>query len=144
MTTTTSRTDPRASDDMWRSRAACLDMPLEDFYPTVHSRTAYDAARAACAACPVLQQCAAEMAGDVWGFWAGMSPAERSRTTRLAPRRWSDSDDALVASALPDEVVAERTGRTLNAVRLRRSRMRTAADQTHVRRPRRAQHRSAA
>lgn len=128
----------------WRHDAACSGMPLEAFYPVIHTSTSFDAARAACASCPVLERCAAEMAGDTWGFWAGSSPAERARSTHAAPRRWSESDDALIASALPDEEVATRTWRTLNAVRLRRSRMRAATDPARIPRRRRPHHRSAA
>lgn len=131
-------------NEPWRQEAACVGMPLDAFYPTIHSTSVFDAARAACARCPVLAQCAADMAGDTWGFWAGTSPAERARTTQTVSRRWSEEDIALVATSLSDEEVAARTGRTLNAIRLRRSRIRTAADPAHRPQRRRAHHRHAA
>jgi WhiB family redox-sensing transcriptional regulator len=68
----------------WADDAACLGMPTEMFFVegTQDDRSSiqrYRLAKAVCAHCPVMIECAryALARPEVYGVWGGMSPRER-------------------------------------------------------------------
>lgn len=67
----------------WRSRAACIGVPIDVFFPPAGGRpaTMYDEARAICAACPVVHECLDWVLGfaEQEGFAGGKTAAERRR-----------------------------------------------------------------
>lgn len=77
---------------VWRTKAACLDMDTELFFPSGATGTAtlaqIDQAKAVCLRCPVSAQCLewALATGQDAGVWGGMSEDER-RTERRARQR---------------------------------------------------------
>lgn len=75
-------------DDSWTQHGACRSYLTDIFFP--HSNHPFDVApaKAICASCPVIDQCAeyALSLPDVQGVWGGMSEKDRSRArarTRL-------------------------------------------------------------
>lgn len=71
----------------WTDQAACRDQPTAVFFPArgVSARHA----KAICATCPVTDECLAYARAEsiTWGIWGGLSPRERQRLGRIAPRR---------------------------------------------------------
>ena len=63
----------------WSARGACRRLPTEIFFPTRGEDV--EAARAVCAACPVVGECRAYALAvpGLKGIWAGMSECERER-----------------------------------------------------------------
>lgn len=69
----------------WQDRAACLDLPGDDFFPLAAPGTdAYEAqaatAIATCGTCPVRRPCRdyAVSTRQAWGVWGGTTPDERN------------------------------------------------------------------
>ncbi len=80
-------TSPRC----WRSKAACLDEPLDLFFPTAATGPMYAAevaaAKAVCRRCPVVEACLSDaLVHAPYGIAGGLTEAERStaRTARCA------------------------------------------------------------
>ena len=75
----------------WRSRAACLDIDPELFFPAAENGPVYDAQVAAakdvCARCPVTAECLAEALERMPYGIAGGLTAEERRTRRSQPAR---------------------------------------------------------
>jgi WhiB family redox-sensing transcriptional regulator len=73
----------------WLALAACLGEPLETFYPA-QGNGSFDAARAICARCEVLEDCrrqcdraeAGPSITELHGMFAGESPKERAARRR--------------------------------------------------------------
>ena len=65
----------------WRQRGACRGHPVEVFYPTNRGPGTGRVAKAICARCPVLDECAEASRDEPAGIWAGLTPKER-RTRR--------------------------------------------------------------
>lgn len=68
----------------WRDRAACRDLPADDFFPIAPPNTDAYAEQAtealkACGTCPVRQPCHdfAVSTRQQWGVWGGTTPGER-------------------------------------------------------------------
>src|SRR5687768_1118196 len=74
----------------WTENAACRDMPKEAFFPTGDPRspsykTAVAAAKALCAACPVIMECR-EAGATEFGVWGALDEGERGfRLPRRPP-----------------------------------------------------------
>jgi WhiB family redox-sensing transcriptional regulator len=75
-----------ADQGPWRSRAACDPSTIEMFFvpddvPAREARRREQAAKRVCAGCPVRRQCLryALDAGERYGVWGGLNPAERER-----------------------------------------------------------------
>ena len=63
----------------WRSEAACRNMNLDLFYPEIGEKIAPEV-RAACAQCPVFDQCYNHaIEHEQYGFWAGTTITDRQR-----------------------------------------------------------------
>jgi WhiB family transcriptional regulator, redox-sensing transcriptional regulator len=65
----------------WTTRAACLDMPLDLFFPSNSDPAFYRTARTICKSCPVRKECL-ELALDMenglhYGMFGGLTPDER-------------------------------------------------------------------
>lgn len=77
----------------WRHRAACLDMPTEEFFPIGISVPALEQearAKAVCAGCEVAARCLeAALAAKECGVWGGTTEDERRllRCKRRGPYR---------------------------------------------------------
>jgi len=76
----------------WRSRAACLDVEPELFFPAAECGPVYDAqvaaAKAACARCPVTAECLAEaLLRMPYGIAGGLTAEERRTRRRPQPAR---------------------------------------------------------
>jgi hypothetical protein len=77
------------SDVWWIDDAACLGEPLETFYPP-QGIGSFDAARAICGRCEVLEDCrrqcdraeAGRPISELHGLFAGESPKERAARRR--------------------------------------------------------------
>lgn len=65
-------------DEDWRDQAACRGMDTNLFFPE-RGHNATDEVKAACASCPVAQQCLdyAMALGDRFGIWGGTSDKQR-------------------------------------------------------------------
>ena len=77
------------SDD-WRTRAACLDEDPELFFPIgTHPDRRTTEAKALCATCPVINECAtyALETRQAHGVWGGLSEADRERLWRRQARQ---------------------------------------------------------
>jgi hypothetical protein len=77
-------------DRAWVTEATCRDLPTEAFFPEDDNDPVTPAARAACAICPVVAECAAYGAHEKTGTWGGRSSKERrvaDRQSRYAARR---------------------------------------------------------
>lgn len=59
----------------WMTRAACLDVDPEVFFPA--HKGDYSRALAICAHCPVRAECAEYAARERYGIWGGLTPADR-------------------------------------------------------------------
>lgn len=73
----------------WRSRAACLDVDPELFFPAAEAGPVYDvqvaAAKAVCHRCPVRAECLAEALARIpYGIAGGLTEDER-RALRRRP-----------------------------------------------------------
>ena len=73
----------------WQSDAACRGLPLDVFFPEGTGVGKFEAARAVCAGCPVIEDCRAMtdraergLSSDVFGVFAGETPHERVRRRR--------------------------------------------------------------
>jgi hypothetical protein len=67
----------------WMGDAACAEYPVDVFFPSRGEPV--DPARTICAHCPVLEECAAFVAGEagpVHGVWAGRSQRQRDVARR--------------------------------------------------------------
>jgi WhiB family transcriptional regulator, redox-sensing transcriptional regulator len=93
----------------WRALGACRQLPTEIFFPTRGEDV--DAARAVCAACPVVSDCRvyAMAVPGLKGIWGGMSESERGRV-RHDPGVGTEGDeeDDQDVGALPAEGAAGR------------------------------------
>lgn len=92
------------NDASWRSRAACLDVDPELFFPAAEAGEVYEAqvaeAKAVCATCPVRARCLAEALVSIPdGVAGGLSEGERRDLS--AARRHSSR--GLVADAVAVE-----------------------------------------
>ncbi|HVL65275.1 MAG TPA: WhiB family transcriptional regulator [Actinomycetota bacterium] len=76
------RTNVIERDEVWRQAAACLEHPVEVFYPQP-DEDARDALLV-CRDCAVRKPCleAALAAGETFGIWGGLTPAERQTLGR--------------------------------------------------------------
>ncbi|WP_425577212.1 WhiB family transcriptional regulator [Nesterenkonia rhizosphaerae] len=82
--------DTADRESPWRYRAACLDAPLELFFPSrnINNPETYDAALKICSTCPVKKQCldfALEVEtsdSDRNGVFGGLRPQERKDLAR--------------------------------------------------------------
>lgn len=79
--------------DHWREDAACLDQPMQVFFPVGRGtgEERWDAAKAICARCTVQAQCLnlvikLEEHDDRWGVFGGLTPMER-RVVRMERRK---------------------------------------------------------
>lgn len=90
----------------WRLRAACRDADAALFYapdgelgPRRRAREAQ--AKAICAGCPVIRQCAAYAirCGERYGIWGGMSERERAALALRPDRSLAVPDAATVSRA---------------------------------------------
>lgn len=90
----------------WHAEAACVDEPLDVFFPTRGASLAR--ARAICATCPVRAQCLDEALEfdrsryELPGVWGGTSPRQR-RQLRKERAAQADVDEADVVPADHDE-----------------------------------------
>ncbi|MGH8910409.1 MAG: WhiB family transcriptional regulator [Egibacteraceae bacterium] len=80
----------------WRRRAACLDVPTEEFFPigtTGPSLEQERRAKTVCAGCEVAARClAAALAANESGVWGGTNEDERRLLRRKRRgQRWADS-----------------------------------------------------
>lgn len=68
-----------ALDRSWLDRAACIDTPVDVFFPT--DKADATPAKQVCETCPVIEECLryAVAAGETQGVWGGKTPRERSR-----------------------------------------------------------------
>jgi WhiB family redox-sensing transcriptional regulator len=66
-----------AADAKWRGDAACMDLPVDMFFPPVEAE-AHDAV-AICQGCRVRQACLdyAVDHSERFGIWGGLTPKER-------------------------------------------------------------------
>jgi hypothetical protein len=101
----------------WTGDAACHGMPFDDFFgdePT-------EAARAACASCPVILDCLVDEVGidadDLHGYRAGLKESVRRRVmaeaTRLRPSDWDERKKRVlsaVAAGVPVTQAAANEG----------------------------------
>ena len=84
-------THQQQADRGWRTRAACLDVDPELFFPTAESGPAYGtqvtAAKAVCAGCPVRTECLIEALARIpYGIAGGLTSHERDQLRRGATR----------------------------------------------------------
>ena len=84
----------------WRDAAACRDVDPEMFFPVGTTGAALEqtaAAKAACATCPVQEQCLsfAVTTNQEYGVWGGLDEDER-RDVRRSWRRSERADRRLV------------------------------------------------
>jgi|GEM_PF-1370545 len=107
-TLTRPHTQDTTIPDVWRSDAACLDVDPDLFFEPAGGESAadkearVDEAKAACAACPVLDQCLADAAGDRYAIRGGMTPDERTMrpaARKVPPSRLTSTRDRVVAQA---------------------------------------------
>lgn len=76
----------------WHAKAACADLPTDDFFPVGTTGQALEQiarAKAICATCPVRDDCLdyALDTGQNDGIWGGMSEDERRTERRRRQRR---------------------------------------------------------
>lgn len=67
----------------WKADAACIGHPTDWWYPPRGGMGADPRARALCAACPVLNECADYGRSENFGYWGGLSRTAR-RNRRAA------------------------------------------------------------
>ena len=94
-TSTTITLTPTGRD--WRSRAACLDVDPETFFPVAESGPVHDAqvaaAKQVCARCPVVAECLAEaMVRIPDGIAGGLTEVERRALSRRSTRAVSAAE----------------------------------------------------
>ena len=77
--------------DDWRTRAECLGMSVNLFFPARGANLDAVWAKAICAACPVRQKCLDANLHETVGIWGGMSEEERRKERR---RRAGFAEDA--------------------------------------------------
>lgn len=78
----------------WRADAECAGAPDELFFPPTTSAAAgpvpdwrWHNARAICAVCPVIAECAEDaLRHEEWGFRGGLTPAEQAKRRRAIRR----------------------------------------------------------
>ena len=88
------RSLPQLSDPDWRDHAVCRDLPTAIFYPPEGGRRhTHHQALAACAKCPVREDCLAdalsyETTGTIHGIRGGLRPQHRHEliTGRIEPK----------------------------------------------------------
>ena len=72
----------------WQETAACIDQPLELFFPKPGEHSKVKAAKQICNRCPVIEQCATYALSfadrTLGGIWAGMTERDRSRVLHTA------------------------------------------------------------
>ncbi len=91
----------------WRTRAACLGVDPELFFPVAEAGPVYDAqivaAKAVCARCPVRPECLAEALVRIpYGIAGGLTEDERRALRHRpgrAPLREVDGDDGREVAA---------------------------------------------
>lgn len=71
----------------WRTRAACIGYPVEDFFP-VKTDAVTDEAAAACARCEVRQECLDYSLDrpEKYGTWGSLSQDDRLKARRTRQR----------------------------------------------------------
>lgn len=76
------------SPQIWRSKAACLGVDPELFYPDPDNEDAANPAKLICGACPVQESCLefAFRSGEKEGIWGGCTERERRRIIRQRRR----------------------------------------------------------
>lgn len=68
--------------DEWRTRAACLDLPPELFFPGDHAHATLAHAQEVCDSCPVQAAClefAMTPPYETFGVWGGTTERQRRR-----------------------------------------------------------------
>jgi hypothetical protein len=105
------------ADRNWRTRAACLDVDPELFFPTAESGPVHDAqvaaAKAVCAGCPVRAECLTEaLARIAYGVAGGLTEQERHRLRRGMSRPGAPGvlNEVLVDGPPPGMTARERAG----------------------------------
>lgn len=102
-------------NDTWRDQAACAGHPTRWWFPDSEPSAKV---RAICEACPVREPCAAyALEYEQWGFWGGLTEADRRahrrRKSTKASRVHADDVAAIraqVAGGVTYRAVAERFG----------------------------------
>lgn len=76
----------------WRSRAACVGIPDDVFFPEGHRHSPADARRI-CGPCPVRAACLEETMRventsirGRWGIYGGLTPTERAQLAKKGAR----------------------------------------------------------
>lgn len=118
----------------WMERAACIDMPLDVFFPGPGRLGAADTRKAVaiCRQCPVRQDCLdyALEHPDMAGVWGGTSHRERNRihkgatpprydhpqTTQGAPMTDPDQSDAIRNLRFQVDTLADHRGQMRKAL----------------------------
>lgn len=100
----------RATDRDWRTRAACLGVDPELFFPVAETGPVLDAqvatAKAVCAHCPVRAQCLTEALTRIpYGIAGGLTEDERRALHRRSQRA-----DSAAQRPVRTERVAQRAG----------------------------------
>ena len=69
----------------WQAHAACRGAGTRAFYIERHDHSEYGHAKAICAECPVVMECAdfGSHFGEKEGIWGGMNPIELRRWRRM-------------------------------------------------------------
>jgi WhiB family redox-sensing transcriptional regulator len=78
--------DPFAAPE-WHAKAACKSLPYEMFFCEGRGHPAVILARKAkaiCATCPVIKECAAYGQNEQYGIWGGTTAKSRRRARRIA------------------------------------------------------------
>lgn len=72
----------------WQQQAACIDQPLNLFFPAPGEHDKVKKAKAICNGCAVIEQCAAYALSfpdrALAGIWGGMTERDRARVSHVA------------------------------------------------------------
>lgn len=93
----------------WRADAECAGAPDELFFPPTTSAAAGPVpdwrwlnARAICAVCPVIAECAEDaLRHEEWGFRGGLTPAEQASLRRRAARARAPRESSCRTCGVP-------------------------------------------
>ena len=80
----------QARDAPWRHRAACRGLPTAWFFPDKDAEEIDRRAAAACASCPVRNECWADGKHEDYGVWAG-EPVKVRKQRRPIPQHGTES-----------------------------------------------------
>lgn len=105
----------------WRSRAACLDVQPDTFFPASNGGVEVARAKAGCAGCPVRRICLDEALRRIpEGIAGGLTAAERRTRLRTRPQHIDPNELARTARTRTETATAGRlllaSGRSRTAV----------------------------